>query len=84
MISIKPIDELEFTDDFMFCTVLEENKDICKEIIELLLNIKVEDVEYVNKQQSIKPRYETKGIRLDVFVKDSDKIIDLEMQTKQF
>ena len=81
MISIKPIDELEFTDDFMFCTVLEENKDICKEIIELLLNIKVEDIEYVNKQQSIKPRYETKGIRLDVFVKDSDKIIDLEMQT---
>lgn len=81
MITIKPIDELEFTDDFMFCTVLEENKDICKEIIELLLNIKVEDIEYVNKQQAIKPRYETKGIRLDVFVKDSNKIIDLEMQT---
>ena len=37
----KPVEELEFTDDFMFCTVLEENKELCKEIIELLLNIKV-------------------------------------------
>ena len=70
----KPVEELEFTDDFMFCTVLEENKDICKEIIELLLNIKVEDVEYVNKQQSFTPRYETKGIRLDVFLKIVTKL----------
>ena len=77
----KPVEELEFTDDFMFCTVLEENKELCKEIIELLLNIKVEDVEYINKQQTFKPRYETKGIRLDVFVRDSDRVIDLEMQT---
>ena len=77
----KPVEELEFTDDYMFCTILEEHKDICKEIIELLLNIKVNDIEYVNKQQSFKPRYETKGIRLDVFVKDSNRVIDLEMQT---
>ena len=46
----KPVEELEFTDDYMFCTILEEHKDICKEIIELLLNIKVNDIEYVNKQ----------------------------------
>ena len=77
----KPVEELEFTDDFMFCTVLEENKDLCKEIIELLLNIKVENIEYVNKQQTFKPRFETKGIRLDVFVRDSNRVIDLEMQT---
>ena len=30
----KPVEELEFTDDYMFCTILEEHKDICKEIIE--------------------------------------------------
>ena len=78
----KPVEDLDFTDDFMFCTVLEEHKDICKEIIELLLNIRVADIEQVNKQQSFKPRYETKGIRLDVFVKDSERVIDLEMQTK--
>jgi len=77
----KPVEELTFTDDFMFCTVLEEHKDICKEIIELLLNIQVQDIEYSNKQQAFKTRYETKGIRLDVYVKDSNRIIDLEMQT---
>ena len=77
----KPVEELEFTDDYMFCTILEENKELCKEIIELLLNIKVGDIEYVNKQQTFKPRFETKGIRLDVFVRDSDRVIDLEMQT---
>lgn len=77
----KPVEDLEFTDDYMFCTVLEEHQDICQEIVELLLDIKVKDVEYVNKQQSFTPRYETKGIRLDVYLRDNDRVIDLEMQT---
>ena len=37
---IKPVEELKFTDDFMFCRVMQ-NPDLCKGVIERLLGIKV-------------------------------------------
>ena len=76
----KPVEELTFTDDYMFGYVMR-NPEICKELLERLLKIKIERLEYTELQKSISPYYESKGIRLDVFVKDSNKIIDLEMQT---
>ena len=32
-------------------------------------------------EKTIKPFYTTKGVRLDVYLKDEDKIIDVELQT---
>ena len=31
---MKDYEELKFTDDFMFCKILQENEDLCKEAIE--------------------------------------------------
>ncbi|MGI5097172.1 Rpn family recombination-promoting nuclease/putative transposase [Treponema socranskii] len=76
----KPVDELSFTDDFMFGTVMK-NKIICKGIIERLLHIKVGKIEYPSLQKTIAPFYESKGIRLDVYVSDSERIFDIEIQT---
>ena len=76
---MKPIDELTFTDDYMFGHVLQ-NPDICKELLERLLHIKIEKVEFPKLQKSISTFYESKGIRLDVYVKGSDKIFDIEIQ----
>ena len=76
---MKPIDELTFTDDYMFGHVLQD-PDICKELLERLLHIKIEKVEFPELQKTISTFYETKGIRLDVYVKDSDKIFDIEIQ----
>lgn len=76
----KPIEELTFTDDFMFYKVMQD-KEICKELLELLLKIKIEKIEYPELQKDIKPFYSTKGIRLDVYVKDSNRIFDIEIQT---
>ena len=76
---MKPIDELTFTDDYMFGHVLQ-NPDICKELLERLLHIKIEKVEFPELQKTISTFYETKGIRLDVYVKDSDKVFDIEIQ----
>ncbi len=77
---IKPVEELRFTDDFMFCRVMQ-NPDLCKGVIERLLGIKVEKIEYPELQKEIRPYYSAHGIRLDVYVKDSDRIFDIEMQT---
>ena len=41
----KSVDELTFTDDFMFGTIMK-NKTICKGVLERLLHIKVGRIEY--------------------------------------
>ncbi len=77
---IKPVEELKFTDDFMFCRVMQD-PDLCKGVIERLLGIKVEKIEYPELQKEIRPYYSAHGVRMDVYVKDSDRIFDIEMQT---
>ena len=77
--TFKPIDELTFCDDYMFGAVMR-NAEICKSILETLLNIQIEKLEYPELQKSISTYYESKGVRLDVYVKDSDKVFDIEVQ----
>ncbi|MGI5097057.1 Rpn family recombination-promoting nuclease/putative transposase [Treponema socranskii] len=76
----KSVEELTFTDDFMFGTVMK-NKTICKGVIERLLHIKVGKIEYPSLQKTIAPFYESKGIRLDVYVSEPKRIFDIEIQT---
>lgn len=38
---VKSYEELEFTDDFLFCKIMENNVDLCKELTELILNRKI-------------------------------------------
>ncbi|MDD7416296.1 MAG: Rpn family recombination-promoting nuclease/putative transposase [Spirochaetales bacterium] len=77
--SNKSIDELTFTDDGMFQAVLHE-PEICAELVERLLHVRVNHVEYPELEKEIAPYYTTKGVRLDVYLKDKDKIIDIEVQ----
>ena len=76
----KSFDELTFSDDWMFQKVLQEPK-ICAELIERLLHIHVSHVEYPELEKQIEPYYTSKGVRLDVYLKDSDKVIDIEIQS---
>ncbi len=76
---IKSVDELTFSDDGMFQAVMHE-PEICTEVVERLLHIKVNHIDYPELEKTIAPYYSNKGIRLDVYIKDSDKIIDVEIQ----
>lgn len=77
----KPIDELTFTDDYLFGTIMRD-PEICAGVIERLLKIKVGHIEYPEIQKTLKPAYESKGVRFDVYVKDSDRVFDVEIQNK--
>ena len=77
---MKCYDELTITDDFFFCKIMSEPT-LCKQMIEVLLNIEVDHIENINNQHSIAPSYDSRSIRLDVYVKNSDKVFDIEMQT---
>ena len=76
----KPVEELTLTDDFMFGYIMKQ-EEYCKPILELLLGFKIRKLEYTELQKSIAPFYESKGVRLDVYVKDSGKVYDIEIQT---
>lgn len=77
----KSYEELEFTDDFMFCKILEKRTDLCKELLEIILGKKIKRV-VVNKQKTIDVVYTAKSIRFDVYVEEAgNTVYDIEMQT---
>ena len=80
---IKPFEELTFHDDFMFGVVMQD-KDICREALECILGIKIGRIEYAEPQYSADPFYTSHGIRLDVYVQDSSRIYDVEIQNRDF
>ena len=78
---MKTIDELTIVDDFMFGAVMR-NPRLCKKLLELILGIKIRRIEYPELQKSIKDRFASKGIRLDVYVEDeAGTVYDVEIQT---
>lgn len=72
-----------FADDFIFCEVMED-RELCKELLENLLHIKIAKLEPVIIQKSIRSLYESKSVRLDVYIQDSNRKFDIEIQTKNF
>lgn len=77
----KTYEELDFTDDFMFCKVMTHNLTLCKELLEIILEKKIKKVELSQSQKEIKITYDGKGVRLDVYVEDEENTVyDTEMQ----
>ena len=79
IIIFKKFEDLTFADHYIFEKVLQ-NREICQELLERLLKIKIDHIEYPEIEKTISPYYETKGVRLDVYLKDSDKVFDIELQ----
>jgi len=69
----KRYEDLTFADDFMFCHVMQDES-ICISVIETLLGIQVDHVEYLNFQQSVHPDFDSRGVRFDVYVRDSNRL----------
>ena len=72
-------EDLDITDDFIFSKFMR-NEEICKEILNILLPIDVERIEYVEYQKSIDVTRVSKGVRLDVYAKSDNAVFNVEMQ----
>lgn len=72
-------ENLTLANNFIFYKVMRHHPDACKHLIEMLLNIKIEKIEMSN-EETIAIDYDARGIRLDVFVKDSNQMFDIEIQ----
>ena len=76
--------DLTITDDYMFKLVMNYPH-ICKHLIEKVLRIKIERIEYIENEKSYKNSYGSKGIRLDVYVQDeAHSRFMVEMQVRDY
>lgn len=80
---MKSWNELTFSDNFLFCKILEDES-LCRELIEILLHTKIKKIIYNKTERQIEPGFNSKGIRMDVYLEDSNKIYDIEMQTSHY
>ena len=72
-------DRATIANDFIFYRVMRDNPDVCKRLLEILLEIEIDKID-MNCQEVIDIDWKSKGVRLDVYVKGSDKIFDIEIQ----
>lgn len=79
LMQAKSYDELRFTDDFMFGKVME-NKELCREVLECLLQRPVGELEDPLPQREYRYTTDGKPIRLDIYTRDKDAVYDAEMQ----
>ncbi len=78
--TFKPFDELVCSDNFMFAKVMEDPK-LCKQVLETLLDIKIEKLSYPEGEKTIQVAPDAKAVRLDVHTADTHRDFDIEIQT---
>lgn len=80
---IKPWEELTIRDDYMFKLIMSRKR-ICKQMLERLLHIEIADLSYLETEKTVTARYHSKGVRLDVYVKDdAGTVYNIEMQVRK-
>ena len=80
---IKPWEELTIRDDYMFKLVMKRRR-ICKKMLEATLRIRIAKIRYLETEKAIAAPYRSKGIRLDVYVKDEkNTVYNIEMQIRR-
>ena len=76
----KKWESLTFTDDFIFSRVMR-NKKLCRTLLEMILKVKVRKINFLTSHHAIQIDPNAKGIIMDVYLKDENKVINVEMQT---
>ena len=73
---------LSIQNNFIFGKTFETNPDLCRRLLQLILNLKIKSIHYLEREKVIEARTDSKGIRLDVYVEDADtnRSFDIEMQ----
>lgn len=76
----KSWDELEITDNFLFCKIMSQ-PEFCKEMIQRILGFSVNLISISQHEKQFTGSYESRGIRIDVAAEDDTRVFDIELQT---
>ena len=71
--------KLKFTDDFMFGRLMSDER-ICRTVLEVFTGRKVEDIQSIIDQRTLRVTSESKEVRYDVYVETDKSVHDIEMQ----
>ena len=66
--------------NFIFYKVMRHNPDVCKELLEILLEMEIDHID-MRGEETVEIAFGNKGIRLDVYAKNCTQAFNLEMQT---
>jgi predicted transposase/invertase (TIGR01784 family) len=81
MAGIKPLSEQTLMNNYVFSMVMREPRRI-KPLLEHILGKKIKTIRMVEPEKTMKEKFESKGIRLDLYVEDADGVVyDVEVQT---
>ncbi len=72
-------DRATLSNNFIFYKVMRSHPEACQRLIEMLLNIKIKEMK-MSAEETIAVDPDSKSIRLDVFVKDTGQVFDVELQ----
>ena len=76
----KKWESLTFTDNFIFSRVMH-NEHICRQVVELILGVRIGEIRYLSAQDEHKTDPDSMRIIMDVFLRDENRIINVEVQT---
>ena len=76
----KQWERLTFTDDFIFSRVMHD-ENICRQVVELILGVRIGKIHYLSAQDEHKTDPDSMRIIMDVFLREENRIITVEMQT---
>ncbi len=81
----KTIKDLNLCDDFLFYHVMQK-PELVIQLLEIALDLpgKIEKIEYVEREKTLRGKYDGKGVRLDVYVRtDMLTVYNIEIQQKK-
>ena len=74
-------EELTFANNFLFCKIMESEPELCRQVLEMLLHIKISRLKKPEAERTMQETLDSKSVRFDVYTSDSKRIFDIEIQT---
>lgn len=71
-----------FSHSRMFNHIVRE-EDVCQRLIERILGLEIESLEFYTTEHSIVPAINSHGVRLDVYARGATRAFDVEMQMQR-
>ena len=76
-----PSEFCRLTPSLPICKIMESDPELCRQLLELLLHIKIDHLEVPEAERTMQEWIDSKSVRFDVYAKDNKRIFDIEIQT---
>lgn len=73
-------EQATIANNFIFYKVMRYNPDVCKELLEILLEMEIEKID-IRGEETIETDFGSKGIRLDIYAKNEKSVFNIELQS---